>query len=83
MLFIFQKGTLLVIHQGAVILANSNIVIAVIVIMLNKYNDNSDSRGDASSPNDCMEESQCVEKKIILKLLIRKNKILKMKGIKK
>ena len=51
--------------------------------MLNKYNDNSDSGGDASSPNDCMEESQCVEKKIILKLLIRKNKILKMKGIKK
>ena len=62
MLFIFQKETLLVIHQGAVILANSNIVIAVIVIMLNKY-DNSDSRGDASSPNDCMEESQCVGKK--------------------
>ena len=63
MLFIFQNGTLLVIHQDAVILANSNIVIAVIVIMLNKYNDNSDSGGDASSPNDCMEESQCVEKK--------------------
>ena len=31
--------------------------------MLNKYNDNSDSGGDASSPNDCMEESQCVGKK--------------------
>ena len=63
MLFIFQKGTLLVIHQDVVILPNSNIVIAVILIILTKYNDNSDSGGDASTPNDCMEESQCVEKK--------------------
>ena len=38
-----------VIHQDIVILANLNI-------------DDSDIRSDASSPNDSMEESQCMEK---------------------
>ena len=51
---LFKKGllkkfrTLPVIDQDAVILVNLNI-------------DDSDSRSDASSPNDNMEESQCVE----------------------
>ena len=54
LLFIFQKitskkiRTLPVIDQYAIILANLNI-------------DDSDSRTDASHPNDSMKESQCVE----------------------
>ena len=59
--------TLPVIDQDAVILANINIY-------------GSDSKSDASSPNDSMEESQCVEE-LIRKVLIQKNKILKMNRI--
>ena len=59
-----KSRTLPLIDQDAVILANLNI-------------DHSDSRSDASSPNDSMEESQCVEEQDYWKL-IQKNKIFKM-----
>ena len=59
--------TLPVIDQDAIILANLNI-------------DDSDSKSNASSPNDSMEESQCMEEQDY-KVLIQKNKILKMNRI--
>ena len=73
-LFIFQKviskklRRFPIIDQGNVILPNLNI-------------DDSDSRSDGSSPNDSIEESQCMENKIIWKALTQNNKILRMNRI--
>ena len=62
--------TLSVIDQDAVILANLNI-------------EDSDSRRVTSSPYDSMEESQLWKSKIIRKVLIQEEKILKMNRITK
>ena len=62
--------TLPIIDQDAVILANLNI-------------EDSDSRRVTSSPYDSMEESQLWKSKIIRKVLIQEEKILKMNRITK
>ena len=62
--------TLPAIDQDAVILANLNI-------------EDSDSRRVTSSPYDSMEESQLWKSKIIRKVLIQEEKILKMNRITK
>ena len=63
--FLKKFRALPVIDQDAVILANLNI-------------DNRDSGSEASSLDDSMEESKCVEQQ---KPLIQKNKVLKMNRI--